>query len=136
MILRTFTKATKEAMESIKEEMDVRKTNEVFLLFTLSSQFDHLISLMLGKIGIFCLVADPASATVEDVKKVNPKGIILSGGPVSVFKDPPPFDKRIFDLEIPVLGICLGFQLWAQHIGAEVVGSKKREFGPPCNEGG
>jgi len=128
-MIRTFTKATKEALSGIAEEMKVRKTNEVFLLFTLGSQFDHLITLMLGKIGVFCLVANPAQVTVEDVNKIKPKGIILSGGPVSVYEDPPPFDKKIFDLEIPILGICLGFQLWAKHIGVEVKLSKKREFG-------
>jgi len=74
-------------------------------------------------------VADPASVIAEDVRKVNPIGIILSGGPVSVYDTPPPFDARIFDLGIPVLGICLGFQLWAQHIGVKVVPSQKREFG-------
>ncbi len=122
-------KATDQSLAEIKEEMSVRKTNEVFLLFSLGSQFDHLIKQEIDKLGVFCLVADPASVTAEDVRKVNPIGIILSGGPVSAWLDPPPFDEKIFDLGIPILGICLGFQLWAQHFGFKVIPSDKREFG-------
>lgn len=129
-MLKTFTGATREALSEIKKEMKIRKTNEVFLLFSLGSQFDHLIALKLGKIGVYCLVADPARVNKADVQILNPKGIILSGGPVSVYQEAPPFDYKIFDLGIPVLGICLGFQLWAQHIGLSVEKSDKREFGP------
>ncbi len=108
--------------------MRVRGTQEVFLLFAMGSQFDHLIAQQMRKLGVFCLVADPASVTVEDVLKVKPTGIILSGGPASVHSEPPPFDCRIFDAGIPVLGICLGFQLWAKHLGIPVVPAEKREF--------
>jgi len=128
-MIRTLGKVDEQVLCEIAEEKRIRKTSEVFLLFSLGSQFDHLIAMAMAKLGVFCLVADPARVSVEDVKKVAPIGIILSGGPVSVYKNPPPFDKRIFDLGIPVLGICLGFQLWAQHVGCVVTGSKKHEFG-------
>ena len=128
-MLYTLKKATPEALAQIDEEKKIRQTNEIFLLFSLGSQFDHLIKQAVEKLGVFCLVADPASVTVEDVKIVNPIGIILSGGPVSVYDTPPPFDSKIFDLGIPILGICLGFQLWAKHIGVKVVPAQKREFG-------
>lgn len=128
-MLYTFKGATEKAMSEIAEEMGIRRTNEVFLLFNLGSQFDHLIKLALDRLGIFCLVCDPVSVTAEDVRKVNPKGIILSGGPGSVYEAPPPFDGRIFDLGIPILGICLGFQLWAQYIGATVSRGEKGELG-------
>src|SRR3989338_8003193 len=128
-MLHTLRHVTDQALAEIHEEMAIRKTQEVFLLFPLGSQFDHLIKQSLEKLGVFCLVADSGSVTAADVKKLNPIGIILSGGPVSVHQDPPPFDKEIFDLGIPVLGICLGFQMWAQHIGCRVVASDKREFG-------
>jgi GMP synthase (glutamine-hydrolysing) len=128
-MLYTFKHATEEAMAEIAAEMKIRRTTEVFLLFTLGSQFDHLIKQAMDLLGVFCLVCDPASVTVEDVKKLQPKGIILSGGPVSVYEEPPPFDGKIFDLGIPVLGICLGFQLWAQHLGVKVIRGEKREFG-------
>lgn len=128
-MLDTFKKATPEALFAISEEMGVRHTSEVFLLFAMGSQFDHLIFQALAKLGVFCLVADPASVTVDDVKVLSPIGIILSGGPASVHAEPPPFDNRIFDLEIPVLGICLGFQMWAQHSGFTVSAASQKEFG-------
>lgn len=128
-MLYTLKKTDAESLAAIKEEMKIRKTKEVFLLFSMGSQFDHLIKQQIDKLGVFCLVADPASLIAEDVERVNPAGIILSGGPVSVCEDPPGFDEKIFDLGIPILGICLGFQLWAQHFGFKVIPSDKREFG-------
>ncbi|MCX6797222.1 MAG: gamma-glutamyl-gamma-aminobutyrate hydrolase family protein, partial [Candidatus Doudnabacteria bacterium] len=98
------------------------------MLFALGSQFDHLIKQKLDALGVFCLVADLAKIKATDVKKMSPIGIILSGGPASAYEYPP-FDAKIFDLGIPVLGICLGFQMWAYHIGANVSLSDKREFG-------
>lgn len=115
-------------MAEIAEEKKIRKTNELFLLFSMGSQFDHLIKQKLDSLGVFCLVADPAQVKADDVKKITPTGIILSGGPASAY-EAPPFDTEIFDLGIPVLGVCLGFQMWAHHIGVEVSLSQKREFG-------
>jgi len=128
-MLYTFRKVTETALAEIAEEKRVRKTEEVFLLFSLGSQFDHLIKREIEKLGVFCLVADPNSVTAEDVDKIKPIGIILSGGPVSVYEEPPKFDEKIFDLGIPILGICLGFQFWARHIGVKVTLAAKREFG-------
>src|SRR3989344_4595148 len=99
-MLYTLKKATAGALAEIGEEKAIRKTHEVFLLFSLGSQFDHLIKQELEKLGVFCLVADPATVTAEDVKAVAPIGIILSGGPVSVYDNPPPFDQKIFDLSV------------------------------------
>lgn len=127
-MVSTLKKVTKDVMRELREEMHVRKTHELFLLFALGSQFDHLIKQALDKLGVFCLVADPASIKAADVARLQPIGIILSGGPVSVYDQPPPFDAEILNLGIPVLGICLGFQLWAQHIGAQVVPAEKREY--------
>ncbi|MSU74517.1 GMP synthase (glutamine-hydrolyzing) [Candidatus Kaiserbacteria bacterium] len=127
-MLDTFTKATPEALAEIREEMNVRRTEEVFLLFAMGSQFDLLIVQKLAKLGVFCLVADPAKVSVGDVAALKPIGIIGSGGPASVETEPPPFDSRIFDLGIPVLGICLNFQMMAKHIGATVQSGRK-QFG-------
>ncbi|MCR4325563.1 MAG: glutamine-hydrolyzing GMP synthase [Patescibacteria group bacterium] len=128
-MLRIFKKATKESLAGIAEEMRVRRAEKFIMLFSLGSQFDHLIVQQLGKLGVFCVVADPASVKADDVRKASPSGIILSGGPASVGTEPPPFDAEIFDLGIPTLGICLGFQMWAAHVGARVVPQEKREFG-------
>lgn len=124
-----FRAATPEALADIAEELHVRQTSKLILLFSMGSQFDHLIVQELAKLGVFCLVADPASVKAADVKKLAPAGIIVSGGPASVHAEPPPFDKKIFDLDIPTLGICLGFQMIAAHVGARVATGEKREFG-------
>ncbi len=128
-MLSTFKKATDEAIKEIEEEKRVRKTKEVFLLFPMGSQFDHLIKMHIEKLGVFCLVVDPSSVLVEDVLKINPKGIIISGGPASVYANPPRFDERILDSGIPVLGICYGFQLWAHYVTGRVVNAGKKEYG-------
>ncbi len=128
-MLDTFRGATSEALEAIETEKRVRRTSELFLLFSMGSQFDHLIKQALEKLGVFCLVADPASVTAQDVRTLGPVGIIVSGGPASVHSEPPPFDDAIFDLGIPTLGICLGFQMIAKHLGVPVVPGRTREFG-------
>ena len=128
-MLRIFTSATPVALEEIAEEMRVRQTKHFILLFSMGSQFDHLIVQQLAKLGVFAVVADPASVTADDVRKAAPTGIILSGGPGSAHDEPPPFDSAIYDIGIPVLGVCLGFQMWAKHAGASVAPQAKREFG-------
>jgi GMP synthase (glutamine-hydrolysing) len=124
-----FRHADEATLRDIAEELRVRKADKLILLFSMGSQFDHLIVQQLAKLGVFCLVADPAQVKAADVKKLAPAGIILSGGPASVHAEPPPFDAKIFDIGIPLLGICLGFQMLAAHVGAKVATGEKREFG-------
>lgn len=128
-MLSIFRGASPEALAALAEELEVRKTKHFILLFSMGSQFDHLIVQSLAKLGIYALVADPATVTADDVKKVAPAGIIVSGGPANVSDERPPFDEAIFDLEIPLLGVCLGFQMWAKHVGASVVAGERREYG-------
>ncbi len=128
-MLSIFRGATPDALLSLQEELAVRKTDQFILLFSMGSQFDHLIVQHVSRLGVYCLVADPASVKATDVRKIKPSGIILSGGPANVSDERPPFDTKIFDLGIPTLGVCLGFQLWAHHVGCKVVAGEKREFG-------
>ncbi|MEN9413423.1 MAG: hypothetical protein RLZZ342_510 [Candidatus Parcubacteria bacterium] len=128
-MVAVFKKATPDTLAEIAEELRVRQTSKLIVLFSMGSQFDHLIVQQLAKLGVFCLVADPACVQAADIKKLAPAGIIVSGGPASVHAEPPPFDAKIFDIGIPVLGICLGFQMIAAHVGAKVATGDKREFG-------
>lgn len=128
-MLTTLTNSSPEALAEIAEEKRIRKTDSLVLLFSMGSQFDHLIAQQEAADGVFCLVVDPTKITAEDVASIMPNGIILSGGPASMHSEPPPFDYKIFDLGIPVLGICLGAQMIAKHIGMSVTPSDTREFG-------
>jgi len=128
-MINTLTDVTPEVLGDIAAEQRLRQTTEVFLLFAMGSQFDHLIKLALDRLGVYCLVADPSRVDVADVKRLAPTGIIISGGPASVHTDAPQFDAGIYELGIPVLGICLGFQMWASHHGATVAPAPQREFG-------
>ncbi len=94
------------------------------------SQSTHLISRRLREISIESKIILPENtlAAIEDIK---PAGIILSGGPASVYeKNAPLVDQRIFELGIPVLGICYGEQLIAHLLGGEVKPGKVKEYGP------
>ena len=93
------------------------------------SQTAHLIGRRVRDLGIAVEIIDPEDA-VARIKQLSPKGLILSGGPASVYeKDAPTIDKKIFTLGIPVLGICYGWQLTAQLLGGKVVSGHK-EYGP------
>ena len=70
------------------------------------------------------------SVTVDEVRVKNPRAIILSGGPSSVYEEgAPSFDSAIFDLGIPTLGICYGFQIMATALGGQVARTGQREYG-------
>jgi GMP synthase (glutamine-hydrolysing) len=104
--------------------------NELVLIFDFGSQFAQLIARRVRELNVFCqIVRHDLSA--ERVKALNPKGIILSGGPASVYEPGAPHcDPAIFDLGIPVLGICYGMQLVCHAMGGKVGGSSHtREYG-------
>jgi len=93
-------------------------------------QTAHLISRRIKELGVETEMVSPEDA-YQKAKKENPKGLIFSGGPSSVYeKGAPTIDKRIFDLGIPILGICYGQQLTAYLLGGDVKEGKIREDGP------
>ncbi len=103
--------------------------SELVLIVDLGSQYAHLIARRVRELNVFCQVVRhdlPASRVAE----LNPKGLILSGGPASVYEpNAPHCDAGIFQLGVPVLGICYGLQLAVYQLGGEVMGSERREFG-------
>src|SRR5918994_2165625 len=104
-------------------------TNELVLIFDFGSQFGQLIARRVREQNVFCQVVRH-DLPAERVKELNPKGIILSGGPMSVYEPGAPHcDPAIFDLGIPVLGICYGMNLVCKALGGEIVGADHREYG-------
>jgi len=102
----------------------------MIILVDFGSQTTHLISRRIRELGVNCEIVNSEEA-LEKVKQKKPDGIILSGGPASVYeKDAPTVDKKIFDLNIPILGICYGEQLIAHLLDGEVKPGNKREYGP------
>lgn len=99
------------------------------LIFDFGSQYAQLIARRVRALGVYCELMHP-SVTDDVIKKFNPNGIILSGGPETVIADNTPrAPKIVFELGVPVLGICYGMQTMAQQLGGQVESSAKREFG-------
>lgn len=99
------------------------------VILDFGSQYTQLIARRIRELHIYSEIL-PYNVSAEEIKKHNPKGIIFSGGPASVYEKDAPFpDVRVFDLGIPILGICYGLQLISHHFGGEVVKSDKHEYG-------
>lgn len=102
---------------------------EMIVVLDFGSQYNQLITRRIREFGVYSEL-HPHTITVEEIKKMNPKGIIFSGGPNSVY-DENSFrcDEAIFDLGIPVFGICYGMQLMTKHFGGKVEPASHREYG-------
>src|SRR5215207_2515517 len=103
--------------------------DEVIPILDFGSQYAQLIARRVREKGVYSELVRP-DISVEQLRKLNPKGLILSGGPSSVYEpNAPRCDPRIFDLGVPVLGICYGMQLGTQILGGQVKPAAAREFG-------
>lgn len=101
----------------------------MIVIIDFGSQTTHLISRRLREMGVDSKVMNPEDYNPQNLKNI--KGIILSGGPKSVYeKGSPTISKDIFTLDIPILGICYGQQLIASLLGGKVKSGKKKEYGP------
>lgn len=107
--------------------MDYHK--EIVLILDFGSQYTQLIARKIRELGVYCEIF-PYNINLDKIVSINPKGIVLSGGPRSVTEsDAPVCDEGIFNLNIPVLGICYGLQLITKLYKGKIVKSKKREYG-------
>lgn len=103
--------------------------HDVIPILDFGSQTAQLIARRVREAGVFSLLVSP-SISVAELRAMNPKGIILSGGPSSVYDaGAPTCDPAIFSMGVPVLGICYGMQLAAKLMGASVTKADHREFG-------
>lgn len=99
------------------------------LIIDFGSQVTQLIARRIREFGVYCEVKN-SDISIEEIKKIKPKAIIFSGGPNSVYeKGAPTIDKKVFDLGLPILGICYGQQLICHLLGGIVEASSEREFG-------
>ncbi len=102
---------------------------EKILVLDFGGQYNELIARRVRELNVYCEV-HPYNMSLNKIKEYNPKGIIFTGGPNSCYaKDAPTIDKKIFELNIPILGICYGSQLMANLLGGTVSKAKISEYG-------
>jgi GMP synthase (glutamine-hydrolysing) len=105
------------------------KEENVVLIIDFGSQYNQLIARRVREHQVYCQI-EPPDIAIEKIRDLRPEGIILSGGPASIYEQGAPrVDKGIFSLNIPVLGICYGLQFMVDALGGEVIASEKREYG-------
>ncbi|GKU85272.1 glutamine-hydrolyzing GMP synthase [Niallia sp. NCCP-28] len=102
---------------------------EMIVVLDFGSQYNQLITRRIREFGVYSEL-HPHTITAEEIKALNPSGIIFSGGPNSVY-DENAFgcDEKIFDLNLPIFGICYGMQLMTKHLGGKVEKAKHSEYG-------
>jgi GMP synthase (glutamine-hydrolysing) len=105
------------------------KQRDLILIIDFGSQYTQLIARRVRELDVYSEI-HPNTISFEEVKNLHPKGIILSGGPMSVYDDAAPkIDSQIFNLKIPVLGICYGLQLISKNFGGTIEAADDREYG-------
>ncbi|HEX9444838.1 MAG TPA: glutamine-hydrolyzing GMP synthase, partial [Candidatus Binatia bacterium] len=102
----------------------------MILILDFGSQYTQLIARRVREASVYCEI-HPFSLPLEKIRALNPKGIILSGGPASVYQeDAPKVEARLFDLDAPFLGICYGMGMINLAAGGTVARAERREYGP------
>lgn len=105
------------------------KNHELILVLDFGGQYNQLIARRVRDLKVYCEVL-PHDADIELIRSKNPKGIIFTGGPSIAYEsDAPKVDPGVFDLNIPVLGICYGAQLTAHLLGGKLEAATNREYG-------
>jgi len=105
-------------------------SHERIIILDFGSQYTQLIARRIREAGVYCEIL-PFSTPLSDIRSINPRGLVLSGGPASVYDDNAPRSEPglISAVDCPVLGICYGLQLIAYELGGEVEPSKSRGYG-------
>src|SRR5437588_10125031 len=109
--------------------MQINPTDELIVILDFGAQYSQLIARRVRECKVYCEIV-PFDTPLEEIKDLDPRGIILSGGPNSVY-DPgaPSVDEEIYRLGTPILGICYGHQLMAKQLGGRGGPSDRREYG-------
>ncbi|MBR1442668.1 MAG: glutamine-hydrolyzing GMP synthase [Firmicutes bacterium] len=107
---------------------------ETVIVLDFGGQYNQLIARRVRECNVYCEVKS-YKTSIEEIKKMQPKGIIFTGGPNSVYlEESPHIDKEIFEIGVPVLGICYGCQLMAYTLGGKVSAASSREYGKTSTE--
>ena len=107
----------------------MEEKKELILILDFYGQYNQLIARRIRECNVYSEIV-PFNTPIEKIKEKNPMGIIFTGGPASVYAENAPMcDKEVFNLGIPVLGICYGMQLMTHVLGGEVKRADKREYG-------
>lgn len=124
------THSVEESIHLLQEAADTEHLVDIAVILDYGSQYSQLITRRVREIGVYGeLIAHDASW--EEVEKLNPKAVILSGGPASVYEEgAPQLPDWVLEKELPTLGICYGMQLIAHALGSRVEPSEHREYGP------
>ena len=102
---------------------------ETILILDFGGQYNQLIARRVRELNVYSIIK-PYSISIDEINKINPKGIIFTGGPSSIYENnSPKCDEKIFDLNIPILGICYGMQFMAYTLGGKVEKATTREYG-------
>lgn len=116
-------------MSSPSTPPQITRPDEFVIVLDFGAQYSQLIARRIRECKVYCELL-PFDTPAEKLAELNPKGIVFSGGPASVYEEgAPECDPKVFDLGIPILGICYGMQYMARALGGEVVNSEKREYG-------
>ncbi len=103
--------------------------SETIVILDFGSQYAQLIARRVRENGVYSVLARP-DVTLEELQALNPKGLIFTGGPSSVYEEGAPrCREEVFDLGVPILGICYGMQISCQFLGADVKPAASREYG-------
>jgi len=112
--------------------MDIH--SEKILILDFGSQYTQLIARRLRELGVYCEI-HPCNVPAARIRDFRPRGIVLSGGPASVLAEGSPrADRSIYEMGVPILGICYGLQLLAHELGGKVHQAAHREYGPATIE--
>ncbi|AZS13699.1 glutamine-hydrolyzing GMP synthase [Paenibacillus lutimineralis] len=107
----------------------MNKPNEIIVVLDFGGQYNQLIARRIRDLGVYSELL-PYNTPVERLRELAPRGIVFSGGPASVYaEDAPHIDTAIYDIGVPIFGICYGMQLMAQQLGGKVERANKREYG-------
>ncbi len=118
-----------DSVHLLEEAEEAGAPVDAVVVLDFGSQYSQLITRRVRECGVYCELV-PHDTTWDEIARLDPKGIVLSGGPASVYADDAPqLPDWVLEQKLPVLGICYGMQLLARALGGEVAPASRREYG-------